>query len=159
MTSIAMSPRSGISDGGEPPPHPDPVLAARGLPDYAAILAAELAVAADVEASSTAPSPLGVGEVVLSARELAGISQRLLAARAATTQAAVTAIESGNRLPTVRLLMRLVEAAELDLLVGLRRAGADAPIVLGALVPNADDGLADYIPIQVLSPFEGLPER
>ena len=104
-------------------------------------------------------SSLGVGEVVLSARELTGISQRLLAARAETTQASVTAIESGKRLPTVRLLMRLVGAAGLELVVGLRKPGAEVPIVIGALVPNEADGLADYVPIQALSPFDGPLDR
>jgi transcriptional regulator with XRE-family HTH domain len=161
MTSKMMSSSAPISSHARPahlPPNPDPVLAARGLPDYAALLAAELGAAAQA-ATEPAVSPLGVGEVVLSARELTGISQRLLAARAETTQASITAIESGKRLPTVRMLMRLVRAAGLELVVGLRKPGAGAPIVVGALVPNEDDGLADYLPIQTLSPFEGPQDR
>ena len=137
LTSIVMS--AGVISS-DLPPHPDPVLSARGLPDFSAMLAAELAAAADTERAQ-ASSPLGVGEVVLSARELTGLSQRALASRAGTTQAAVTAIETGNRLPTIRLLMRLVEAAGLELVVGLRRPGASVPTALGALVTNAGDGL------------------
>lgn len=161
MTSKMMSSVASVSSNARPahlPPNPDPILAARGLPDYTALLAAELGAAAQA-ATGHAMSALGVGEVVLSARELTGISQRLLAARAETTQASVTAIEGGKRLPTVRMLMRLVQAAGLELVVGLRRPGAGEPIVLGALVPNEDDGLADYLPIHTLSPFEGTNDR
>jgi HTH-type transcriptional regulator / antitoxin HipB len=138
-------------------PHPDPELAARGLPDFTALLAAELATAA-TPPNAHALSSLGVGELVLSARELTGLSQRALASRAGTSQAAVTAIETGNRLPTIRSLMRLVEAAGLELVVGLRRPGAEQPVALGALVSNADDGLADFLPIQAPSPFDGPPD-
>jgi transcriptional regulator with XRE-family HTH domain len=87
---------------------------------------------------------------------MSGLSQRRLAARAGTSQNAVTAIETGNRLPTIRSLMRLVEAAGLELVVGLRRPEATHPVCLGALVSNADDGLADFLPMQTPSPFEGL---
>jgi transcriptional regulator with XRE-family HTH domain len=142
----------------DPPPNPDPALAARGLPDYSALLAAELAAAAEETMGST-PSSLGVGELILSARELTGLSQRALASRAVTSQGAVTAIETGNRLPTIRSLVRLVEAAGLELVVGLRRPGARDSIVLGALVSNQADGLADYVPITALSPFDGPPDR
>jgi transcriptional regulator with XRE-family HTH domain len=161
VTSKMMSSAASLSSHARParpPPNPDPVLAARGLPDYTALLAAELGAAAQA-ATEHAVSPLGVGEVVLSARELTGISQRLLAARAETTQASVTAIENGKRLPTVRMLMRLVRAAGLELVVGVRRPGAGEPTVLGALVPNGDDGLADHVPITALSPFQGPNDR
>ncbi|HEY5906037.1 MAG TPA: helix-turn-helix transcriptional regulator [Actinomycetota bacterium] len=139
-------------------PHADPELAARGLPDFTALLAAELATAA-APPDTHALSSLGVGELVLSARELIGLSQRTLAAFAGTSQNAVTAIETGNRLPTIRSLMRLVEGAGLELVVGLRRPGADQPVVLGALVSNADDGLADFLPLRAPSPFDGPPDR
>ncbi|HWC72031.1 MAG TPA: helix-turn-helix transcriptional regulator [Actinomycetota bacterium] len=157
---MMSSPISVSWDAGpaHPPANPDPVLAVRGLPDYTALLKAELGAAAEA-ATEHAVSSLGVGEVLLSARELTGISQRLLAARAETTQASVTAIEGGKRLPTVRLLMRLVGAAGLELVVGLRKPGAEVPIVIGALVPNEADRLADYIPIRALSPFDGPFDR
>jgi hypothetical protein len=51
--------------------------------------------------------------------------------------------------------MRLVQAAGLELVIGLRTPGAPEPIVVGALVPNDDDGLADFLPIRTLSPFDG----
>jgi transcriptional regulator with XRE-family HTH domain len=140
------------------PLHPDPLLAARGLPDFAALLAAELATVA-ASPTGQSSSSLGVGELVLSARELTGLSQRAVAARAGTSQNAVTAIETGNRLPTIRSLMRLVEAAGLELVVGLRRPGAKHPVALGALVSNADDGLADFLPMKPPSLFEGPSGR
>jgi DNA-binding transcriptional regulator YiaG len=105
------------------PPHPDPELAARGMPDFAVLLAAEMAAVA--ASSRQAPSALGVGEVVLSVRELTGVSQRTLASRAGTSQNAVSAIETGNRLPTIRSLVRLVEVSGLELVEGLRRPGAE----------------------------------
>jgi HTH-type transcriptional regulator / antitoxin HipB len=135
LTPMAVSTSEATSN-------PDPVLAARGLPDFSALLAAELGAAA--APPIVAPSSLSVGELVLSARELSGSSQRALASRAGTSQAAVTAIETGNRLPTVRSLIRLVEAARLELVLGLRRPGGERPVALGALVSNTEDGLADY---------------
>lgn len=139
-------------------PNRNATLAARGLPDFTALLDAEIAAAAAAQASSASrPSPLGVGELILSARELTGLSQRALASRAGTSQAAVTAMETGNRVPTVRTLMRVAEGAGLELVVGLRRPGAAAPVALGALIANADDGLADYIPLAAPSLFEGPP--
>ena len=136
------------------PVHPDPELAARDLPDFTALLAAELAIAA-TSPDGQPSSSLGVGESVLSAREMSGLSQRRLATRARTSQNAVTAIETGHRLPTIRSLMRLVEAAGLDLVVGLRRPEATHPVCLGALVANPDDGLADFLPMKTPSPFDG----
>ena len=136
------------------PVHPDPELAARGLPDFTALLAAELAIAA-TSPDGQPSSSLGVGELVLSAREMSGLSQRRLATRAGTSQNAVTAIETGHRLPTIRSLMRLVEAAGLELVVGLRRPGATHPVCLGALVSNSDDGLADFLTMKTPSPFDG----
>jgi transcriptional regulator with XRE-family HTH domain len=122
------------------------------------LLAAELATVASPPTGHS-PSSLGVGELVLSARESSGLSQRGLATRAGTSQNAVTAIETGNRLPTISSLMRLVEASGLELVVGLRRPAARHPVALGALVSNADDGLADFLPMKAPSPFEGPPDR
>lgn len=53
--------------------------------------------------------------------------------------------------------MRVATGAGLELVVGLRRPGAAAPVALGALIANADDGLADYIPLAAPSLFEGSP--
>ena len=50
-----------------------------------------------------------------SARTHAGLTQRSLAARAATSQAAVAAIESGRKQPSVATLERLLRAAGTEL--------------------------------------------
>ena len=52
--------------------------------------------------------------LVRSLRELAGLSQRQLAERAATSQPAVADYESGRRSPTWRTLQRLARAAGTD---------------------------------------------
>jgi HTH-type transcriptional regulator / antitoxin HipB len=125
-----------------------------------ALLEAELAAAeAAQEAGAGRRSPLGVGELILSARELTGLSQRALASKARTSQAAVTAMETGNRVPTIRTAMRLAEAAGFELVIGLRKPGAAGPVALGALFPNADDGLVDYAALRVPSVYEGPPDR
>lgn len=53
--------------------------------------------------------------LLIQARTEAGLSQRALAARARTTQAAVARIEGGRTKPTVSTLARLVAAAGFDL--------------------------------------------
>jgi transcriptional regulator with XRE-family HTH domain len=100
-----------------------------------------------------------VGELILSARELTGMTQRALASRSGTSQAAVTAMETGNRVPTVRTLMRVVGGAGFELVVGLRRPGADEPAALGALLANTEDGLPDYFALAAPSLLEGSPGR
>jgi transcriptional regulator with XRE-family HTH domain len=127
------------------------------LPDFVAMLEAEFAAseAAEDRGRSTTPSSLGVGELVLTARELAGHSQRRLATEIGTSQPSIASIEAGKRLPTIRTLIRIAEASRLELVVGLRRPGAAIPVSLGALVSNADDGLADFLPMTTPSPFGG----
>ncbi|HVL65311.1 MAG TPA: helix-turn-helix transcriptional regulator [Actinomycetota bacterium] len=55
------------------------------------------------------------GNLIRLARHDAGISQRDLARRAATSQAAIAAYESGRRSPTLETLARIVRAADQDL--------------------------------------------
>jgi transcriptional regulator with XRE-family HTH domain len=55
------------------------------------------------------------GNLIRLARHDAGISQRDLARRAATSQAAIAAYESGRRSPTLETLARIVRAAGQDL--------------------------------------------
>ena len=125
-----------------------------------ALLRAEIAAAAAVDdRARSAASSLGTGEIVLTARELAGVLAAETRDRAWVLATGVAAIESGKRLPTIRTLIRVVEGAGLELVVGLRRPGADQPVVLGALVSNADDGLADFLPLRAPSPFDGPPDR
>jgi transcriptional regulator with XRE-family HTH domain len=113
----------------------------------------------------TSHQSLGAGYLVLVARELSGLSQRRLAARIGTSQSTLATIETGNRLPTIRTLLRVADAAGLQLVLGLRRP--DAPraghlairdlgfALLGTLHRNPDDGLADLEILREPTPFEG----
>jgi transcriptional regulator with XRE-family HTH domain len=113
----------------------------------------------------TAPQPLGAGYLVLVARELSGLSQRALAARIGTSQSTLATIETGNRLPTIRTLLRVADAAGLQLVLGFRRPEAPKPdhiairdlgfALLGTLHRNQDDGLADFAILREPTPFEG----
>jgi transcriptional regulator with XRE-family HTH domain len=122
---------------------------------------------ARAEVATPAPrlSPLGAGELILAAREVRGLSQRLLAERVKTSQPSLASLESGNRLPSVRTWLRVATAAGFDLVIGLRRRDAEPPdpddlrdlgfIVIGILDSNDQDGLADFRPLRLPSPFEG----
>lgn len=55
------------------------------------------------------------GNLIKLARWDSGLSQRDLARRAGTSQAAIAAYESGNRSPTVETLARIIRAAGRDL--------------------------------------------
>lgn len=71
--------------------------------------------ASPASASPTSPVRLAVraGELIRRAREDIGITQSELAARAGTSQAALSAIESGSRIPSEELAGRLLRAAQL----------------------------------------------
>ena len=111
------------------------------------------------------PSPLGAGLLILVTRELTGLTQRELAARIDTSQPNVATLESGNRIPTLRTLLRVAGATGFDLVIGLRRP--DRPRteaeqihalgfdLLGALRHNPQDGLADFDVLREPSPLEG----
>ncbi|HKN80739.1 MAG TPA: helix-turn-helix transcriptional regulator, partial [Actinomycetota bacterium] len=60
-------------------------------------------------------------------RELSGLSQRQLAARTDTSQPNLASLETGNRIPTVRTLMRIADAAGFELVIGLRHPDAPTP--------------------------------
>jgi transcriptional regulator with XRE-family HTH domain len=55
------------------------------------------------------------GDLIALARKEQRLSQRELARRAHTSQAAIAAYESGKREPTVPTLQRIIQAAGLDL--------------------------------------------
>lgn len=59
------------------------------------------------------------GNLIRLAREETGLSQRALAGRAKTSQAAIAAYEAGRRSPTLATLARIVRAAGLDLRIRL----------------------------------------
>jgi transcriptional regulator with XRE-family HTH domain len=111
------------------------------------------------------PSPLGAGHLILVARELSGLSQRVLARAVGTSQPTLAILETGNRTPTIRTLMRVAKATGFELVIGLRRPGApppDAGIIhaqgfdlLGTLRPDPQDGLADFVVLREPTPFEG----
>jgi transcriptional regulator with XRE-family HTH domain len=102
---------------------------------------------------------------VLVARELSGLSQRRLATRIGTSQSTLATIETGNRLPTIRTLLRIADAAGFQLVLGLRRPETPKPdhvairdlgfAILGTLHRNPDDGLADLEILREPTPFEG----
>lgn len=114
--------------------------------------------------AGVAPAP-GRGYLILVARELTGLSQRALATEIRSSQSSVATLESGNRLPTIRTLLRIAGATELELVLGLRRPGVPRPdhraieelgfALLGTLHPNADDGLADFVVYREPKPWEG----
>jgi transcriptional regulator with XRE-family HTH domain len=111
------------------------------------------------------PQPLGAGYLILVARELSGLSQRALASEIGSSQPSLATLETGNRLPTIRTLLRIAEAAGLELVLGLRRPALPKPdpdtldelgfALLGTLHPNAEDGLADFVVFREPKPWEG----
>ena len=122
-----------------------------GLPDYVALITAEIeaieagrAAAARISEAVSPGTPRPSGAVA-SQKRYPGASSlgvrgtpsyrprahwaHAVAARsrASTSQSAISAMETGNRLPSVRTLMRIAEAAGFELVVGLREPGAAAP--------------------------------
>ncbi|MGA9160610.1 MAG: helix-turn-helix transcriptional regulator [Actinomycetota bacterium] len=73
------------------------------------------------------PPPLGAGFLILVVRELTGLPQRALAFRIGTSQPGLARLETGNRMPTLRMLMRIADATGFELVIGLRRPGSPTP--------------------------------
>lgn len=71
------------------------------------------------EALAAARLALEVGEKVRGAREDAGISQRELAARMSTSQAAVARLEAGGTSATLTTLQKAASALGLELTIDL----------------------------------------
>ena len=63
-----------------------------------------------------------VGEQIRDAREEAGLSQRELAARMGTSQAAIARLEAGSVAPTLTTLQKVAAALNLKIAVGLSKA-------------------------------------
>jgi transcriptional regulator with XRE-family HTH domain len=106
------------------------------------------------------PSPLGADYLILVVRELSGLSQRSLARAIGTSQPTLATLETGNRTPTIRTLMRVAQATGFELVVGLRTPDPDVIHtqgfdLLGTLRPDPQDGLADFVVLCEPSPFEG----
>lgn len=68
-----------------------------------------------------------IAEEVARARHRAGLSQRELAGRAGVTQAAVSRLESGDRLPRLETLLALAEASDHVLEIRLKRPRGGRP--------------------------------
>ncbi len=110
-------------------------------------------------------SSLGAGYLFLVARELTGLPQSALAPSMATSQPNIATLESGNRLPSVRTLLELAGAVDLQLVLGFRRPRAPRPdpemlreqgfALLGTLHPNPRDDLADFVVLVEPTVFEG----
>ncbi len=66
---------------------------------------------------------LEVGERVRDAREVAGLSQRELAARMGTSQAAVARLEAGGTGATITTLQKVASALDLTVSIELTPAG------------------------------------
>ena len=89
-------------------------MAAKGKPQKKATSAAKK------EASPTLES--FIAEELSKARQRAQLSQREVAARAGLTQAAISRLESGDRLPRLETLLALAEATDHVLELRLKRA-------------------------------------
>ena len=74
------------------------------------------------EAYETTRLALDVGEKVRNAREAAGLSQRELAARMGTSQAAVARLEAGGVSATLTTLQKVATALDLRVTVELSAA-------------------------------------
>ncbi len=75
------------------------------------------------EAYAESRRAMDVGERVRQAREAAGLSQRQLAARVGTSQAAVARLEAGSVGATLTTLQRVGTPLDLKVSVELRPAG------------------------------------
>jgi hypothetical protein len=67
------------------------------------------------------PKASAAGALLRQARRRAGLSQVELASQAGVTQSVISAYESGQRQPSIPALARLIEAAGLELTLGVRR--------------------------------------
>lgn len=104
---------------------------------------------------------IGLSYVVLTLRELAGLSQNRLARRSRTSQPAIARLESGRQVPSVNTLIRLASACGMHLVVGLADPDVDVAdlcmhdlTLLGVLRP-APDGLVDFFAIREPPPWAG----
>jgi transcriptional regulator with XRE-family HTH domain len=104
---------------------------------------------------------IGLGYLVLTLRELAGLSQSSMAARARTSQPAIARLESGRQVPSVNTLLKIASSCGMHLVVGLADPEIDAAdlcmhdlTLLGILRP-APDGLVDFFVIREPPPWVG----
>jgi transcriptional regulator with XRE-family HTH domain len=74
------------------------------------------------EAYAASKLAIEVGEKIRDAREAAGLSQRELARRMGTSQAAIARLEAGGVGATLTTLQRVAHALNLEVTVDLRSA-------------------------------------
>jgi len=108
---------------------------------------------------------IGIRYVVLTLRELAGLSQRTLAKRAGTSQGAITRVETGAHTPSIPSILRLAHAVGYRVVIGL--ASPDVAAIepaavtledlalVGLLVPDPLDGLPNFRVIREPPPWAG----
>jgi transcriptional regulator with XRE-family HTH domain len=70
---------------------------------------------------------IGLGCLILTLRELKGLSQAKLAARVGSTQPAIARLESGRQVPSVNTLLRIARACGMPLAVGSPTHGSTRP--------------------------------
>lgn len=104
---------------------------------------------------------IGLGYLILTLRELAGLSQSKIAKRVGTGQPAIARLESGRQLPTVNTLVKVASSCGMQLVVGLADPEVDPGdlclhdlTLLGILRP-APDGLVDFFVIREPPPWAG----
>lgn len=93
---------------------------------------------------------MNAAELIRSARRRAGLTLRELAAAADTSHSAISAYESGAKVPNVATLNRIVAGAGLEL---------DVQLVERAVGPRADDGDRGAELEAVLELAEQFPAR
>jgi len=108
---------------------------------------------------------IGIGYLVLTLRELAGISQRTLAKRAGTSQGAITRVETGAHTPSIPSILRLAHAVGYRVVIGLASpdvANIEPDLVtledlalVGLLIPDPLDGLPNFRVIREPPPWAG----
>lgn len=112
-------------------------------------------------AEATMGHSIGLGYVVLTLRELSGLSQSRLAARPGSSQPAIARLESGRHVPSVNTLLKIASACGMHLVVGLADPALDVAdlcmhdlTLLGVLRPASDD-LPDFFVIREPPPWVG----
>jgi len=111
----------------------------------------------------TGPSPLGAGYLILVSRELSGLPQATLARRVRTSQPAIARLETGNALPTIRTLLRIVEAPASTSSSGsadpTRRPRSRRPAGSGVRAPRDAASQPRRRPGRLHGPARALPPR
>ena len=92
---------------------------------------------------------IGLGYLILTLRELTGLSQSKIAKRVGTGQPAIARLESGRQLPTANTLLKVASSCGMELVIGLADPELDP----------ADLCLHDLTLLGILSARSGRPRR